>query len=180
MRRESLGNHQLMKTSYDDNGTAYLRTITETSKSTIYKLSPNTTIRKGNFVATTDSYGRTISAKMTDITLKEGGYHSVAKFRDGSYLKGDEVGHGAPDQFGAPASKENTFAQAMEVNRGTGSKVRQVEKLAAQLKREGHTVDYEMRVNYSGTKNSRPTSFEPHITVDGQEYELPAKECIIV
>ena len=63
-----------------------------------------------------------------------------------------------PDQFGGPASKENTFAQAMEVNRGTGSKVRQVENLAAQLKQEGHTVDYEMRANYSGTKNGRPTS----------------------
>ena len=61
----------------------------------------------------------------------------------------------------------------MEVNRGTGSKVRQVENLAAQLKQEGHTVDYEMRANYSGTKNGRPTSFEPHITVDGEEYVLP-------
>ena len=61
----------------------------------------------------------------------------------------------------------------MEVNRGTGSKIRQVERLAFQLKQEGHTVDYEMRANYSGTKNSRPTSFEPHITVDGKEYELP-------
>lgn len=30
-----------------------------------------------------------------------------------------------------------------------------------------------MRANYSGTKNARPTSFEPHITVDGQEYEIP-------
>lgn len=173
MRRESLGNHQLMKTSYDDKGTAYLRTITEAGKSVNYELTPNATITKGNFMATTDSYGRTISAKMTDITLKEGGYHPVAKLRDRFYSKGDEVGHGVPDQFGGPASKENTFAQAMEVNRGTGSKVRQVEKLAAQLKREGHTVDYEIRANYSGTKNSRPTSFEPHITVDGEEYALP-------
>ena len=36
MRRESLGNHQLMKTSYDDKGTAYLRTITEAVKSVNY------------------------------------------------------------------------------------------------------------------------------------------------
>lgn len=173
MRRESLGNHQLMKTSYDDAGTAYLKTITEAGKNTNYELAANATIVKGNFSATTDAYGRTISTKVTDITLKDGGYHSVAKLRDKFYLDGDEVGHGVPDQFGGPASKENTFAQAMEVNRGTGSKVRQVERLAAQLKQEGHTVDYEMRANYSGTKNSRPTSFEPHITVDGQEYELP-------
>lgn len=173
MRRESLGNHQLMKTSYDDKGTAYLRTITEAGKSVNYELTPNATITKGNFVATTDAYGRTISTKVTDITLKDGGYHSVSKLRDRFYLKGDEVGHGVPDQFGGPASKENTFAQAMEVNRGTGSKVRQVENLAAQLKQEGHTVDYEMKANYSGTKNGRPTSFEPHITVDGEEYVLP-------
>lgn len=173
MRRESLGNHQLMKISYDDAGTAYLKTITEVGKDTKYELATNTTITKGNFVATTDAYGRTISTKITDITLKDGGYHPVSKLRDKFYLDGDEVGHGVPDQFGGPASKENTFAQAMEVNRGVNSKVRQVENLAAQLKQEGHEVDYEMRANYSGTKNSRPTSFEPHITVDGQEYDLP-------
>lgn len=173
MRRESLGNYQLMKTSYDDKGTAYLRTITEAGKSVNYELTPNATITKGNFVATTDAYGRTISTKVTDITLKDGGYHPVSKLRDRFYLKGDEVGHGVPDQFGGPASKENTFAQVMEVNRGTGSKVRQVENLAAQLKQEDHTVDYEMRANYSGTKSGRPTSFEPHITVDGEEYALP-------
>lgn len=173
MKRESLGNHQLMKTSYDDAGTAYLKIITESGKSTNYELASNATITKGNFVATTDAYGRTISTKVTNITLKEGGYHPVSKLRDRFYLDGDEVGHGVPDQFGGPASKENTFAQAMEVNRGTGSKVRQVENLAVQLKQEGHTVDYEMRANYSGTKNTRPTSFEPHITVDGQEYILP-------
>lgn len=173
MRRENLGNHQLLKTSYDDAGNPYLRTITESGKNTNYELAANTNITKGNFNATTDAYGRIISTKVTDITLKDGGYHPVSKLRDRFYLDGDEVGHGVPDQFGGPASKENTYAQAMEVNRGTGSKVRQVESLAAQLKQEGHTVDYEMRANYSGTKNSRPTSFEPHITVDGKEYELP-------
>lgn len=175
MRRESLGNHQLIKTSYDDVGTAYLKTITESGKNTNYELAANANITKGSFTATTDAYGRTVSTKMTDITLKDGGYHSVARLKDKFYRKGDEVGHGIPDQFGGPASKENTFAQAMEVNRGTGSKIRQVERLAAQVKKEGHTVDYEMRANYSGTRNSRPTSFEPHITVDGQEYELPEK-----
>ena len=173
VRRESLGKHQLMKISYDDTGTAYLKTITEPGKITKYELMANADITKGNFTATTDAYGRTISTKMTDITLKDDGYHSVAKLKDKFYLDGDEAGHGVPNQFGGPASKENTFAQAMEVNRGTGSKIRQVEKLAAHLKQEGHTIDYEMRANYSGTGNSRPTSFEPHITVDGKEYELP-------
>ena len=173
MRRESLGNHQLKTTSYDDSGTAYLNTSIEPGKGTNHELTANTNIKKGNFSATTDAYGRTISTKVTDITLKEGGYHSVSKLRDKFYLEGDEAGHGVPDQFGGPASKENVFAQAKEVNRGTGSKVRQVERLAAKLKQEGHTVDYEMKMNYSGTKNSRPTSFEPHITVDGKPYELP-------
>ncbi len=175
MRRESLGNHQLMKTNYDDAGNAYLKTITEAGKNTNYELAANTNIVKGNFTAITDAYGRKISTKVTDLTLKEGGYRSVSKFRDKFYLDGDEVGHGVPDQFGGSAGKENTFAQAKEVNRGTGSKIRQVENLAAKLKKEGHTVDYEMRANYGGTRNSRPTSFEPHITVDGQEYELPEK-----
>ena len=172
IRRESLGNHQLLKTNYDDAGKAYLKTIAEAGKSTSYELIADTKITKGSFTAITDAYGRTISTKVTDITLKDGGYHQVSKLRDKFYLDGDEVGHGVPDQFGGPASKENTFAQAMEVNRGAGSKVRQVESLAAQLKQEGHSVDYEMKANYSGTKDSRPTSFEPHITVDGKEYEL--------
>lgn len=170
IRRESLGNHQLMKTSYDDAGIAYLKTVTEIGKSTNYELAANVNITKDNFSATTDTYGRIISTKMTDITLKGGNHRQVTTFRDEYYLDGDEVGHGVPDWFGGPASKENTFAQAMEVNR---SKIRRVENQAARLKQEGHTVDYEMRANYSGTKNSRPTSFEPHITVDGQEYELP-------
>lgn len=173
MRRENLGNHQLLKTSYDDMGNPYLKTFTEAGKNTNYELAANSTITKGNFTATTDTYGRVVSTKMTDIRLKDGGYHPVSKLRDESYLPGDEVSHGVPDQFDGPNSKENTFAQSMEVNRGAGSKVRQVERLAAQLKKEGHTVDYEMRANYSGTKSSRPTSFEPHITVDGNEYALP-------
>lgn len=131
MRRESLGNHQLMKTNYDDAGNGFLKTFTETGKAVRYELKPNTNITKGNFTATTDAYGRTISTKVTDISLKENGYHPVSKLRDQFYLDGDEVGHGVPDWFGGPASKENTFAQTMEVNRGTGSKVRQVENLAA-------------------------------------------------
>ena len=40
------------------------------------------------------SQGRTISTKVTDLTLKEGGYHPVSKLRDKFYLEGDEVGHG--------------------------------------------------------------------------------------
>lgn len=173
LRRENLGNHQLLKTSYDDMGNPYLRTFSEAGKNTNYELTANATIKKGNFTATTDAYGRVTSTKMNDIQLKEGEYHSVTKLKDKCYLKGDDVGHGVPNQFGGPDSKENTFAQSMKVNRGAGSKVRQVERLAARLKKDGHTVDYEMRANYSGTRNSRPTSFEPHITVDGKEYALP-------
>lgn len=167
--REALGNHRTLRVDYDDLGQAYLKTFTEAGKNIRWELSPDTTIKKGNFTAQTDSYGRVVSTKMTDITLKEGGYHPVTRFRDKFYLDGDEVAHGIPDQFMGPASKENTFAQCMEVNRGAGSKIREAENMAAQLKREGHTVDYEVKANYSGTKNGRPTSFETRITVDGTE-----------
>ena len=38
---------------------------------------------------------------------------------------------------------------------------------------EGHSVDYEVKVNYRGS-DKRPSSFEPKITVDGKPYkELP-------
>ena len=171
--RESLGNHQLVSTSYDDAGIPYLKTIRDAENGTRYELAANAEITKGNFRAITDSYGRTMSVKVTDLQLKEGDYHQVSHLRDKSYRKGDEVGHGISNQLGGPNSKENTFAQAMEVNRGTGSKIRKVENTVVRLKKEGNTVDYEMRANYSGTKNSRPTSFEPEITVDGKVYELP-------
>ena len=73
MRRESLGNQQLMKTSYDDAGTAYLKTITEAGKNTNYELASNATITKGNFVATNDAYGRTISEN--DVGIKATWYY---------------------------------------------------------------------------------------------------------
>lgn len=170
MRRESLGNHQLLKTSYDDAGNPYLRTITEAGKNTNYELVTNANITKGNFSATTDAYGRITSTKMIDIKLKDGGHDSVTKFRDNSYCEGDQVGHGVPSRFYGPRCKENTYAQASKKNQGM---IKEVENLAAQLKQKGHTVDYEMRANYIGTQNKRPTSFEPHIIVDGKEYELP-------
>ena len=176
IRRESLGNHRIVRTDYDEKGVAYLKTYTSKDANRIkevnWELQPNTTITKGNFTAQIDAYGRPIRHKVTDLKLKDGGYHPVSKFKDSSYREGDEAGHAIPDQFGGPASKENTYAQAREVNRGTGSKIRKVENLAAQLKKEGHKVDYEIKTNYSGTKNKRPTSFEPKITVDGSEYEL--------
>lgn len=176
-RREYLGNHQTVKINYDDLGNAYLKTFSQAGKKTHFELTPDTTIVKGNFSATTDACGRTISTKVTDLRLKEGGSRiSVSKLRDKFFKKGDEVGHGVSAQFGGPASKENVFAQSMEVNR---CKMRKVENLAAKLKREGHTVDYEIRANYGGTKNTRPTSFEPKITVDGQDYALPDELKII-
>ncbi len=179
MRREALGNGKFLKQSYDDNGNSFLKTIIENGNRQ-YELAPNTTITKGNFTATTDAYGRTISTKATDIKLKESGdYNPVSKLRDKSYLDGDEVGHGVPDWFGGPNSKENTFAQSWQVNRGEGSKLREVENLAAKLKKEGHSVDYEIKANYGGTKNTRPTSFEPKITVDGQSIELSRPEFTI-
>lgn len=170
MRRENLGNHQLLKISYDDAGNPYLRTFIETGKKPNYELTANSTITKGNFSATTDAYGRITSTKMSDIKLKESRHDSVTKFSDSSYCEGDQVGHGVPNRFYGPGGKENTYAQASRKNQG---QIKKVENLAVKLKQEGHTVDYEMRANYIGSKNKRPTSFEPHITVDGKEYELP-------
>lgn len=173
-RRESLGNQQTLKIDYDDNEKEYLKTLYKSGKRIQWKLSPDTIIKKGNFTAQTDAYGRPVLNKITDLSLKEGGYHQVTNLKDGYHLEGDEVGHLIPDQFGGPASKENVVSQAREVNRGAGSKIRQVENIVAKLKRDlkNHTVDYEIKTNYQGTRNTRPTSFEPKITVDGREYQL--------
>lgn len=70
MRRESLGNHQSMKTNYDDAGNVYLKTITESKKNKNYELAANTNIIKKNFTATTDAYGRNKSTKVTDLTAR--------------------------------------------------------------------------------------------------------------
>lgn len=173
-KRESLGNHQSLKIDYDDNGNGYYKTLYKEGKKVKSGLSPNTIIKKGNFTAQTDAYGRPVLNKITDLSLKEGGYHPVTKFRGDYHLERDEVGHLISDQFGGPASKENVISQAREVNRGAGSKIRQVENIVAKLKKDNPelSVDYEVKTNYQGTKNTRPTSFEPKITVDGKEYAL--------
>lgn len=176
LRREILGSGRNATTSFDDNGTAYLRTVTklgENKASVVSRtISPNTTIVKDNFAATIDAFGRPVLNKVTDLSLNTNDYSPVTKLRDTYYKLNDEVGHLIPNQFGGPASPENVVAQLREVNRGVGSKIRQVEMKVAELKQNGHTVDYEMKTNYVGS-DKRPSSFEPKITVDGNECDLP-------
>ena len=181
-RRINLGNHELATYAYDDRGTAYMRTVNRLAdnkcRMTEISLERNVKVTLGNFHAETDSLGRPIYNKITDLQLKEPGAprqylsdslrDSSYKMKNGQYL--DHRGHLIPDQFGGPASKLNVVAQFDEVNL---KRVREVERYVEQLKNEGHSVDYSMKSNYIGT-NGRPTSFEPKITYDGGKvFELP-------
>lgn len=172
-RRESLGNHSFETTYYDDNGLGYLKKITKFDKNLAkvsdVRIKPNSTIIKDNFTAVTDEFGRPISNKMKDIQLKSGERESLSNIkRNDSYRKNDQRGHLIPDSFGGPASQENIIPQLDKVNDG---KIKQIEGIARDLKKQGKTVDYEVKTNYSGSK-TRPTSFEVEITADGKKVEL--------
>lgn len=171
--RELLGNHCNATTYYDDNDNAYLRKETklDNNKAKIksIELSPNMTIKKGNFSAVTDAYGRPILNTMKDVQIKEGHRESLSSIeRDKSYRKNDHRGHLIPDNFGGPASQENIIPQLGEVNQG---KISKVENIVRDLKADGKTVDYEVKTNYAGT-DKRPTSFEIKVTADGKEIDL--------
>jgi len=173
-RYEVLGDHKRLTVDYDDNGTAYSKIIRQTmdNKSRIIEssLMPNTTIVKGNIVAVTDSYGRPVHNKVTDLQFNPAKNPGGSKFRTFAFIEGDQGGHLIPHQFGGSSSLENIIAQnGQRVNQGEFSKV---ENIVKTLKEEGHTVDYEVKTNYMGT-DMRPSSFEPKITVDGAEYDMP-------
>ncbi len=169
--REHLGNHEIKTTDFDDNGNAYMKIISG-KNGLIYDLTPNMTITKGNFSATIDSFGRPILNKVTDLKLNAENRVSLDKLKDAFYKKNDHSGHLIAHQFGGTSTRENIVAQLDEVNL---SKMKRVENIVKELKNQGHSVDYEIRSNYIGSKNKRPSSFEPKITVDGQEFiDLPA------
>ena len=176
MKREALGSGKNITTLFDDNETAYFQTIAELGKNQVKKilrdLIPNTTVRKGNFSAVIDEYGRPILNKVTDLQLNSASRGDIRDLKDHSYKKNDQRGHLIAHQFGGPESKENIVAQLDEVNL---KRMKSVENIVKDLKQQGHRVDYEVKSNYIGT-NKRPSSFEPKIIVDGIEYtELPEK-----
>lgn len=172
--KETLGDHKVATIDVDANGVKYARVVRQTvdNKAQIidYSLAPDATIVKGNVVVVTDSCGRPISNKVTDLQFNPATNPGGSKFRNSSYLEGDHGGHLIPHQFGGSASPENIVAQnGKSVNQGQFAKV---EHIVKDLKDQGHTVDYEVKTNYVGT-DKRPTSFEPKITVDGVDHPLP-------
>jgi hypothetical protein len=176
-RAEKLADGRWLETKYDDNGTAYLQSKARYGEITVKgretNLLPNVEIKKGNFSAYTDANGRPVRNVMNDISLKgvDESRNSLSSIKkDSSYMKTDDRGHLISDRFGGPTSPENVIPQDYVVNRG---QIKQVENIVATLKKQGHTVDYEVKTNYEGTKNTRPSSFEPTIKVDGKVYDLP-------
>lgn len=175
--RESLGGHNVKTTYFDDNGTAYLQKVTKLDKNLAKEVSatltPDITIKKGNFTAEIDSFSRPVRNKITDLQLKSASESRESLYnivKDDSYGPNDHIGHLIADNLSGPASQENVVAQLDKVNQG---KIARVEETIRKLKSEGHTVDYEVKTNYVGT-DKRPSSFEPKITVDGKEYtDLP-------
>lgn len=178
-RRENLGQHCVSSTFFDDNGVDYYTIIKKTTdnRATVIseQLKPNAIITKkigdsSTFTSVTDAYGRPIINKMTDLQLRTIGEARQSLndiIKDGSYRQNDHRGHIIADSFGGPATRENVVAQLDTVNL---NKMKAVEKIVRDLKAEGHSVDYEMKVNYVGAKDARPSSFEPSIIVDGEMY----------
>lgn len=172
-RREVLGQGNVATTLFDENGTAYLRKVSKIDgnmvKTVDSRLMPNTNIVKGAFSASTDAYGRTILSKIEDVTIRPANEARQSLnniIRDSAYKPGDHKGHLIADSLGGPASLENIVPQLSSVNQGQFA---QVENIVRDLKLQGHKVSYEVKTNYVGTKNMRPSSFEPKIYVDGVE-----------
>ncbi len=171
---ENLGDGMVKSVRYDDNGMAYLHETVDTLRNvSVTELVPNSEIVKGNFTAEIDQFGRAIRNKITNFDLKDVGERNDTELnrlkRDSAYKVGDDKGHLVPDSFGGPATRENVVAQDLHINR---SEIKQVENMAREFREAGHKVDYEVKTNYVGS-DGRPSSFEPKITVDGVEQELP-------
>ena len=162
-------------TDFDDLGNAYLKTETVHGKNVPESISrtllPNTTVQKGSFTAQTDANGRLISTKITDVKINTSEKPNTTHFKKGNdaYLPTDDVGHPIAHNLGGPTGPENLVPQNQNVNRSAFKKVEgEVKKLVEQ----GNTVDYEVKINYKDS-SGRPSSFEPKITSNGQDYDLP-------
>ncbi|HFI0468087.1 TPA: DNA/RNA non-specific endonuclease [Streptococcus suis] len=174
LRREKIQTG-LRKHSYiDDSGNVYLEEWRSKNPDGTWqrqkRITPNLEIKKGNVTALSDSRGRIISASIEDLQLKEGEKRSNQQRieREGHYKVSDHKGHLVPDRFYGSNSYENIVAQMDTVNQG---KIKKVEDLVANLKKAGNKVDYRIDVNYH-PNSYRPTSFEPHIRVNGENYLL--------
>ena len=168
--REKMPDSTWRKTVFDDNGKPYLYETVKRGDlgNRTVELVPDNIIKKDNFTAVTDSYGRPILNKVENIKLKPGRDSLYNVVRDDSYLESDQKGHIIADIFGGPASKENVVPQMDEVNL---SKFKAVENKIKSLVEEGHDVSYEVKTNHDGT-GDRPSSFEFKIKSDGKEIEL--------
>lgn len=172
--RETLSNRNTLTIDFDDLGNPYMETITthgeSIPKSVSRVLRPNTVVTKNNFTALTDSCGRPVYNKITDIEHTTSRNPGGSKFRNTSYLDGDQGGHLIPHQFGGPDSLENIVPQnGTKVNQG---KMARIENMIKDQLDAGHKVDYEIKTNYADS-SLRPSSFEPQITVDGEVLDLP-------
>lgn len=180
-RREKNKLGKWITTDFDDNGTGYLSHEAflnkNTGKAFADVLTPNIEIKKGNFTAVIDELGRPILNKVEDLEVKAVGdsRKSLSTIKKGTnFLLNDDKGHVIADRFFGPNSQENIVPQLDSVNRKL---MKKVENIAAELKNQGHKVDYEVKTNYdsASSKNdlsTRPSSFEPKITVDGKKFEL--------
>lgn len=160
-------------TRYDDNQSAYLKEISYKEGGAIkqfsMELTPDIVVKKGNFTAKTDMFGRPVFNEITDLQITGNRKTLSSGLKDSSYLELDQKGHIIADNFGGPATKENIVPQTSEVNQG---KMAQVENIVRDYKSQGKKVDYSVKTNYVG-ESKRPSSFEPKIKVDGKEIELP-------
>lgn len=174
LRREKIQTGLLKRSYIDDSGQVYIEERRSKNPDGTWqrqkRITPNLEIKKGNVTALSDSRGRIISASIEDLQLKEGKKRSNQQRieKEGHYKVGDHKGHLIPDRFYGSNSYENIVAQMDAVNQG---KILEVEKLAAKKRKEGNRVDYQVDINYH-YNSKRPTSFEPHIRVNGENYLL--------
>lgn len=171
--REKIDAKTWCTTSFDDNGSAYVKQFNERTKNGLtakrMELIPGVEVKKANFTAQIDELGRPVVNKITDLQKMPGREALSEALKDDAYKVSDERGHIIADIFGGPASKENIVPQSYETNHVD---MKRAENYVLDLKAKNPDakIDYEVKVNYDG-KSKRPSSFEPKVTVDGKVLE---------
>ncbi|HFI0795483.1 TPA: DNA/RNA non-specific endonuclease [Streptococcus suis] len=174
LRREKIKTGQWKHSYIDDTGQVYLEEWRSKNSDGTWqrtqRVRPNVEIKKGNVTAVSDNQGRITSASIEDLQLKAGEKRSSLQGikREDHYRVNDQKGHLIPDRFYGSNLPENIVAQLDRVNQ---RKIKEVEDLVANLKKAGNKVDYRIDVNYHPNSH-RPTSFEPHISVNGEKHLL--------
>lgn len=131
------------------------------------ELSKNTVYEKEGMRFRTDDRGRVKEAvgRLRDAPASRNLNNQIKVRKLGK--PGDDAGHLIPARLGGPGDMVNMVPQGVNVNR---SVIKSVENRLTTLLKDGHQVDYNIKVNYPHGGGTRPSSFKLEYVVDGKNH----------